>query len=323
MKSHGEGWMVALAIALNGCCMGGGAAPAVAPAPAPAPLAVGVPYTVAPGLPVWSESYAARYLNDGTTASYWCTASSPTFPIVTTLSLAGPTPITGIDFDTRVPGYSTSAIRVVTIETLGPAGTLDTQTVALTQDAVSSFSYAAPLTATQLRLTFHANFGGSYAALAELTVRTGPGTGAPAMPTAAPPAPSASLAYTATATLPVWNDTYSAARMQDGQPSTYWCTPMGQTFPFTGTFMLATPGTVTGVLFDNRLPGYDTSGIQALTINAYGPAGDLVTTTSAVLPMATATLVPLPIPVVAARIDVIFTSNYGGQYAGLAEMALR
>lgn len=320
-------WFGALMVSLGGagCCMGGSTptppptAPVVAPAvvtPAPA----GVPYVVAPGLPEWNDSYSARHLADGTSSSYWCTGASPTYPIVATLSLA-PTALTGIDFDTRMPGYETSAVRVVTVETLGAGGLpLDTRTVELHQNAVGSLSYAAPQTASQVRLTFHSNFGGSYAGLAELVLRTGAPAGIPVQAVAAP---QAGLPYTVASTLPVWNDGYSAARMQDGDASTYWCTPMSPTFPFTGSFSLAAPATLSQVVFDNRLPGYETSGVRGVTLHAYGPDGQLATTTSAELPQNAATVVALPMPVTAARVEVVFRSNHGGSYAGLAELQLR
>lgn len=317
-----------VALFVTGCCFGGTGevvAPTAPAAAAPAaPLAAGVPYTVEAGLPVWSDSYAARYLGDGTTSSYWCTAAGPTFPLVATLVPSLPTPITGLDLDTRVSGYETSAIRVVTVETLGAGGApLDVRTIELAQNAVTSLTFAAPLAASRVRLTFHSNFGGTYAALAEVTLRVGPGTGRPPTPAVAPAPPARGIAYTVAPGLPFWNDTYSPARMQDATPSTYWCTPMSPTFPITGSLVLAAPSTVRAVLFDNRLPGYETSGMQMVTINAIGPAGDLVTTTTAVLPQASSTLVPLPLPVTASRIDLIFGSNHGGSYAGLAELVVQ
>ena len=323
--------VIVVLLFVSGCCFGGSGeatAPTAPAATAPAvPLAAGVPYTVQPGLPVWSDSYAARYLGDGTTSSYWCTAMSPTFPMVATLVPSAPSAITGLDLDTRVSGYETSAVRVVTVETLGAGGAmLDAQTIELAQNAVTSLTFAAPLTPAQVRLTFHSNFGGSYAALAEVTLRVGPGTGRPPTPAVAaalPPPPRAGVPYTVAAGLPFWNDTYAPTQMQDANPATYWCTPMSPTFPITGSLMLAAPSTVSGVLFDNRLPGYETSGIQAVTINAIGPAGDLVTTTTAVLPQGSSTVVPLPMPVTAARIDLVFGSNHGGSYAGLAELVVQ
>jgi hypothetical protein len=319
-------WFGALLASLGaaGCCLGGSTAtptptPVVAPTVVAGPPA-GAPFTVAPGLPEWNDSYSARRLGDGTNTSYWCTGVSPTYPIVATLSLS-PTALTGVDFDTRLPGYETSAVRVVTVETLGSGGLpLDTQTVELGQNAVSSLSYAAPQTATQVRLTFHSNFGGSYAGLGEVVLRTGAPTGVPVRAAAAP---QAGLPYVVAPTLPVWNDGYSAARMQDGNASTYWCTPMSPTFPFTGSFSLAAPATLSQVVFDNRLPGYETSGVRGVTVNAYGPDGLLATTTSAELPQNAATVVALPMPVTAARVEVVFRSNHGGSYAGLAELQLR
>lgn len=324
-----------VALFMTGCSSRGSGETVAPPAPvaaAPAaPLTAGVPYTVEAGLPVWSDSYAARYLGDGTTSSYWCTASGPTFPIVATLVPSVPTPITGLDLDTRVSGYETSAIRVVTVERLGAGGApLDAQTIELAQNAVTSLTFAAPLPASRVRLTFHSNFGGTYAALAEVTLRLGPGTGRPPTPAVAPPAlavappaPPGGVPYTVAAGLPFWNDTYSPARMQDATPSTYWCTPMSPTFPITGSLILTAPSTVSAVVFDNRLPGYETSGIQAVTINAMGWAGNVLSTTTAVLPQGTSTRVPLPQPVTASRIDLVFSSNHGGAYAGLAELVVQ
>lgn len=312
-------------LGLGGCCMGGmggSPAPVVTPvvAPVPIPPPTGVPFAVAPGLPEWNSGYGAHLLHDGTNTSYWCTGVQPGYPIVATLTLA-PSAITGVDFDTRLPGYETSAVRVVTVEALGPTGApLETQTVELNQNAISSLSFASPLTPTQVRLTFHSNFGGSYAGLGEVVLRTGAPTGIPVRPAAPPPI---GIPYTVAAGLPVWNDGYSAARMQDQDASTYWCTPSSPRFPFTGNLTLAAPTPLRELLFDNRLPGYETSGIRGVTVNVFGAAGELLSTASAELPQNAATVVPLPVPVTASRLDVVFRSNHGGTYAGLVELQLR
>lgn len=323
---------LSVSVGLAGCCIPSGQpestpAPVAAPAPPPPPPPTGVAYAVAPGLPEWSSSYAASYLHDGTNTSYWCTAMNPTFPMGATLTLA-PTVLTGVDFDTRLRSYETSAVRVVTIEALGPTGQpLQTHTVELNQNAISSFTFPSPVATGQVRVTFHSNFGGPYAGLAELALRTGPPTGVPVRPAVAPNAPPPvapvqGLPYVA-ASLPVWNESYSVAKMQDNDPSTYWCTPMGPTFPFTGTFTLSAPGTVSQVLFDNRVPGYETSGIQGVTVHVYAPSGQVVTTATAELPRNAATIVPLPSPTLASRLDIVFRSNHGGGYAGLAELQIR
>lgn len=299
------------------------AAPTAPPVPPPAPPPASVPYTLAPGMPEWSATYAANNLHDGA-ATYWCTSMGPTFPIDATLGLAAPTPITGLDFDTRVAGYESSAINVVTVETIGANATsAGSQTISLVQNDVTSLTFAAPITASQVRLRFHSNFGGSYAALREVTLRNGPGMGRPAVPAVPPTQVVHRIPYTVGAGLPTWNTTYAPSNMQDSVPSSYWCTPMGQAFPFTATLTLASPSLVRGVLFDNRLPGYETSGAQGVTVTAFGPAGDVLTTTSASLPRAAPTMVPLPMPVTTTRIDVTFTSNHGGSYTGLAELVIQ
>lgn len=318
--------VLGLLVAVSGCRCGAEPAPVTtAPPPAaPAPPAASAAFTVLPGVPVWSESYAASHLGDGTNTRYWCTSRGPTFPITATLALAGPTVLAGVDLDTRVPSYEDSAINVATVEVLGPGGaTLATQTIALARNDLTSLVLAAPITATHVRLTFHSNFGGAYAALAEVALRTVPGTGRPAVPTTPPAALAHTVPYTLAPNLPFWNETYAPARMQDATPTTYWCTSMNPTFPITATLTLASPTVVRGLLLDNRLGTYETSGIQGVTITAHGPAGDVLTTTTAMLPRNAATMVPLPMPVTTASLTVTFTSNHGGSYAGLAEMIVQ
>jgi hypothetical protein len=302
----------------------GGTAPAapapVAPPPliAPAPIVGAAHYTVAPGVPIWSETYSTTHLNDGT-GDYWCTAMSPTFPIVATLNLDAPGAIVAVDFDTRVAGYETSAISDVTVELLGPGGmVLGTQRVGLNQNAITSVPTVGMGTA--VRVTMHGNFGGSYAALSEITVRTTPGSGLP--PIASPGARGRGLAYTVAPGIPTWSEGYSAANMQDGNPTTYWCTAMSPPFPFVFSLSFPAPATVTSVRFDTRLPGYDTSGLRDITLEAIGPNGEVLSASNQVLTQNAETVVTLPVPTMMSGIRVTARSNHGGSYAGLTELAV-
>jgi hypothetical protein len=321
MKVH---LVLSFTLGLSACCMGGAvptAAPSVAPsAPAIAAPAVGsAPYAVAPGVPTWSESYGTGFLSDGT-PSYWCTAMGPAFPISATLNLAAPTALAAIDFDTRMSGYETSAINDVTIEVLGAGGvTVGTQRVGLNQNNVTSVPLALG-TATAVRLTMHGNFGGSYAGLAEVTLRTIPGAGMP--PLASPGARGRGLAYTIAPGIPTWSDSYAASNMQDGNPATYWCTAMGPTFPFVFSLSFPAPATVSALRFDTRLPSYDTSGLRDVTLEALGPNGEVISATNQVLGQNVETTVTLPAPTLMSGIRVTARSNHGGSYAGLSELTV-
>ncbi len=319
--------LVLLALVLSGCCMGGSAAPAaspVAPPMATPPVAGGVPYVVAPGVPVWSESYSATFLNDGT-PSYWCTSMGPTFPIVATLNLAAPAALAAIDFDTRMAGYESSAIDDVTIEILGAGGAVvSTQRVGLNQNAITSVPTSGG-PASAVRLTLHGTFGGAYAGLAEVTLRTTAGAGVPPLPSPRGGARAVSfgdrgLAYTVAPGIPTWSESYGATNMQDGNPATYWCTAMGPTFPFVFSLSFPAPATVTGLRFDTRLPSYDTSGLRDITLEALGPSGEVISTSNQTLNQNTITSVVLPAPTVMSGIRITARSNHGGAYAGLSDL---
>jgi len=242
---------------------------------------------------------------------------SPTFPISATLNLAAPTALMAIDFDTRMAGYETSAISEVTIELLAGGVAVSTQRVGLNQNGITSVPVSAGI-ASGVRLTMHGNFGGSYAGLAEITLRTSPGAGLP--PLASSGARGRGLAYTVAPGIPTWSAGYGASNMQDGDTSTYWCTAMGPTFPFVFSLSFPAPATVTALRFDTRLPGYDTSGLRDVTLEALGPSGAVISATNQTIAQNAETTVTLPAPTVMSGIRITARSNHGGPYAGLSEL---
>ncbi|GAB4203305.1 MAG: hypothetical protein OHK0013_17360 [Sandaracinaceae bacterium] len=305
-----------------GCCLGGSAAapePALAAAPAApvvAPTVTGVPYTIVGQLPEWNSSYSARNLNDGT-SSYWSTGASPTFPLSATLALGAPTGLVAIDLDTRVENYETSAISDVTIELLDAQGTVvSTQRVGLHQNAVTSVPVSSgPV--SSVRLTMNRNFGGTYAALTEVTLRTTPGAGQPPLPVQ-----SRGLAYTIDPSIPTWSSSYAASLMQDGNSGTYWCSPSGTAFPFSFVLTFPAVATVTSLRFDTRLPNYETSALREITLEALGPAGQVLSTSNQTLALNSETVVTLPAPMMMNAIRITARSNHGGPYVGLSELVI-
>lgn len=319
------------ALALSGCCMGGGAAPAApAPVTAPAPPPAGaVAYTADAAIPTWSSGYASTMMADNNPATYWCTPSSPTFPVTTTLTLAAPSNVMDVDFDTRLPSYDTSGARDVRIEPLGPGGAPlgAPVTASLVQNNVTSVPVVG-VGVTAIRITFLSNFGGMYLGLSELTVRTTPGSGLPPLPSAAlPPLPAvgaagAPMAYTADALIPTWSSSYAASMMQDGNPATYWCTPMSPAFPVTTTLTLPMPSTVNGLSFNTAIPGYANIGPQNVMIEALDMMGNVVGVTNGVVMQNTTSTVSFPLPVLASSVRLTMFGNYGGSYLGIGELAV-
>jgi hypothetical protein len=312
------------ALALNACCAGVGAAPnptpqATTPPPPPvttAPPPVGtLPYTIAPGVPTWSTSYAVGHLADGNPSTAWYTPASHPLPVVLTLALASPAQLVGLDFDTHLGSYATSAARDVEVEVFGRDGQLATQTRgALAQEATTSMALPMPVEAASVRITLRSNHGGSYTGLAGLDLRSTPGTGLPPLPSV-----DRGLPYTV-AGLPQWNDTYAVGMMSDGNPSTQWFTPMSPTFPQTGVLQLASPSTVAGVLFDTHLGSYGTSAARDVTVELVSMAGQVLASQNVSLPPDATTTVPFPPGVVAAQVRVTLRSNHGGPYLGIAEL---
>ena len=330
-------WTTVFALfALAGCCMTGGGtvtAPAIGAPAATAPGGVG--YTPDPAIPTWSAGYAASMMQDNNPSTYWCTPMSPVFPIVTTITLAAPTNVMDVDFDTRLPGYDTSAIRDVMIEPLGAGGMPLGAPVSasLVQNNVTSVPVVG-MGATALRLTFFSNFGGSYAGLSELTVRTMPGTGLPPLPSLGglPPIPSMpsmptlpagpGIAFMVDPMIPTWSAGYSSAMMQDMNPSTYWCTPVGPVFPVVTTLTLLMPSTVTGVAFNTAISGYDTIGPRDVMIEALDAMGNVVGVGNGMVLQNTTSTVSLAMPVFANSVRLTMRSNYGGTYLGIAELSV-
>lgn len=332
-------WTTAFALfALAGCCMTGGGA-AVAPGVPAAPPAGAVAYTADPAIPTWSSGYAATMMQDNNPSTYWCTPMGPVFPIVTTITLAAPSNVVDVDFDTRLPGYDTSAIRDVMIEPLGAGGMPIGAPVSagLLQNNVTSVPVVG-MGATAIRFTFFSNFGGTYAGLSELTVRTTPGTGLPPLPSmgglpslppsmpSIPTMPSGpagpGIAFVVDPMIPTWSSGYAATMMQDMNLSTYWCSPSGAPFPIVTTLTLPMPSTVTGLAFNTAISGYDNIGPRDVTIEALDPMGNVVGMTNGVVLQNTSSTVMLPMPVLAGSVRLTMRSNYGGSYTGIAELSV-
>ncbi len=149
--------------------------------------------------------------------------------------------------------------------------------------------------------------------------RSGP---SPAM--SAPPAVMTgmpvSLAYTVMPGIPTWSTGYSPVKMQDNNPSTYWCTPANPTFPVMGTLQFPMPAIVQTVSFNTMLPGYATSGVREVMIEAIGANGMPAAVAMGVVNMNSITPVSFPAPVSAVMLRLTVRSNYGGTYAGISEL---
>lgn len=142
------------------------------------------------------------------------------------------------------------------------------------------------------------------------------------MPTAPPTMggmPGA-LAYTVMPGIPTWSASYAGTKMQDNNPSTYWCTPASPTFPVVGQLMFPAPATVQSVSFNTMLPNYATSGAREVTLEALGPTGMVVGMAAGTLAMNSITPVMFPAPVSASMLRLTIRSNYGGSYVGISEM---
>lgn len=189
--------MTLATLALSGCCMTGGGeatAPAapVSPPPAvapslPPPVAMppaaagpGIAFVVDPLIPTWSSSYSAAMMQDNNPSTYWCTPSSPTFPVVTTLTLPMPSTVTGVAFNTAISGYDNIGPRDVTIEAIDPMGNVvGLVNGTVLQNTTSTVALPMPALASAVRVTMRSNYGGSYLGIAELAVM---GIGLPPLP---------------------------------------------------------------------------------------------------------------------------------------------
>lgn len=311
-----------LALGAAGCCMSGSSsAPSPAPTPVvatpPPPAAGAAPFSVAPGVPTWSSTYEAVNLSDNDPATAWYTPASHPLPVVLTLTLTAPAQLVGVDFDTNLGSYATSAARDITVDVLGPDGQVaTTASGGLNQAAITSMPLPMPVMATSVRITIRTNHGGSYTGLAGIALRTTPGTGQAPMA-----AVDRGLAYSVSG-LPQWNDTYALGMMSDGNPGTQWYTPMSPTFPLSGVAQLTGPGVITGFVFDTHLGSYATSAVRELTLELLGPAGQVSATIPVTLAQDATTPIQLPAPTPASQVRITVRSNHGGPYAGLAEFAI-
>ncbi|MEZ4336018.1 MAG: discoidin domain-containing protein [Sandaracinaceae bacterium] len=243
--------------------------PPAAPAPAPAPVVTGtVPYTVAAGVPVWNASYEVSNLADGNPATAWYTPVNHPMPVTMTLQLGAPATLVAVDFDTTLGSYATSAARIVRLEALAPAGqVVSTVDAGLHASAITTVPFPGPVVASAVRLTISQNHGGSYVGLADVALRTTPGAGQPPVALT-----DRGLQY-APSELPEWNSSYAASRLADGDSATHWFTPVNQTFPVQGLLTFPTPATITGVVFDNRLGSYASSGARRSRSSCSAPPG--------------------------------------------------
>lgn len=143
----------------------------------------------------------------------------------------------------------------------------------------------------------------------------------PACPEVAPPPVRRGVLFSVSG-LPSWGAGYEAARLGDGDPSTYWCSPATPVLPLTATLLFDAPSFVEAVELDSRLAGYETSGAREVRLEALDLGGAVLRTTTATLPVAASTIVPLPTGVVASGVRVTVLSTHGGDYAGIAEVVV-
>lgn len=326
-----------LSLWLGACCFSGDGLGSLVPSPAASGT---LHYTPDPSLVNWGATYDARQLADGNPATYWCAPSGTPFPIATTLSLDGPSQLTSIDFDNRVLGYETSGLREITIEPLGVAGAplgAPVQAV-LNANAITTVPVSAA-GVTAIRLTFTSNYGGGYAVLSELTLRSDMGVGlppAPAVaglapppvippsapfpppfPTAAPVAPATGLSYVTDAISSTPG--FEASQMHDGNPATYWCSEANPYFPYVMTLTFS-PSTVSAIEIDSTNAAYPTIGPRDVTILTMSPLGGILNVTNGYAEPNAITRIPLVAPVTAAQVRVTLQNNHGGVFAGISEL---
>lgn len=131
------------------------------------------------------------------------------------------------------------------------------------------------------------------------------------------------VAFAVAAGVPHWNSSYVASNLADGDTSTAWYTPSSHTLPLTLTLNQTTPALLVAVDFDNNLGSYRTSGAREVSVEALSSTGQVIATVTAELHAGALTTVPFSTPVMAASVRVTIRSNHGGNYTGLAGIALR
>jgi len=203
------------------------------------------------------------------------------------------------------------------LELLNAQGaTIGTQRVGLNRNAITSVPLSGAAVSS-VRIAMNRNFGGTYAALAEITLRTTPGLGQPPLPVQ-----SRGLAYTIDPSIPTWSSSYASSLMQDGNSASYWCTPSGTTLPFSFVLTFPAAATVTSLRFDTRMPNYETSALREITLEALGPAGQVLSTSNKTLTQNIETVVTLPAATMMNAIRITVRSNHGGPYVGLSELVI-
>lgn len=304
------------------------------------PVVTTVAYTPDPWLPSWGAGYEPSLMADGISSTYWCAPSGVTFPIVGNYQLAAPTTIVSMDFDTRVSGYESSTIYEVSIEPLGVGGVPLTAPVHafLYENALTTVPVSA-VGASAVRVTFLSNHGGSYAALADMAIRTDMGTGAPpapapAYPTPPPTIPSGTAPWiptpaTAARGVPYTTNEvasyggYGPELMRDGNPATYWCTPTTPVFPVTITLSFPTPTTISAIDIDTTIPGYDSIGPSDVTFLALSDTGAMLGLTNGRANQNALTHLPLATPLAGvSTLRVTLQDYYGGPYLGMGELVV-
>jgi hypothetical protein len=326
---------------LGACCMNGmtGLAPS------------GLRYTPDPWLVNWGPTYDSSRLADGDPSTYWCAPSGTAFPIVTIVQLESAQTLGSVDFDTRVVGYETSGIREVTIEPLAAGG----MSMGFPVHAVLNANALTTVPLSQsgvhaVRFTFASNYGGSYAAMAELVLRSDLGTGMAPLPAIAvpsvPPVPPPSglgvptevappsgaagviaatggpgVPYVVDGAVPAFSG-YGTDLMHDGNPGTYWSSPPSPYFPFVMTLTLSPPTTISAVEINSAIAAYPDIGPADVTILTVSDTGAILNVTSATLPPNASTRIPLVAPVAAAQLRLTIQGNHGGTFAGIAELSI-
>lgn len=182
LSNHGGGYAALAELAIRSD-LGIGAPPAPPPAYPTPPVVPSVPSAPAfpsavRGVPYATDSvesfsgYGPELMRDGNPATYWCTPSTPTFPVTLTLSFPTPTTISAIEIDSSIPGYATIGPSDVTFLGLSETGAMLGLTNARANaSALTVIPLSAPLSGvSRLRVTLQDYYGGPYLGVGELVV---------------------------------------------------------------------------------------------------------------------------------------------------------
>jgi hypothetical protein len=115
---------------------------------------------------------------------------------------------------------------------------------------------------------------------------------------------------------------YGGELMQDGDPTTYWCTPGTPTFPFVMTLTLLTPARVSAIEVNAAIPGYDDLGPREISVEALDLDGTVIGVSQGHVVENAITRIPVAATREAARLRITITDFYGGAYLGVSELSV-